>query len=534
MSITLEEQSEGALRRLPRAAAEVSRADGDARALAAAVERVLGRLESASAASAAGVATLASLDGAARRIEGVRGTLAEASGLADLLDRSPELLASGDVRALADALASMRRALAVVGGVPEFAAGAARVASLTDSLEALVQPALSSALASRDGAAARELVDVLRAAGRDAALQRVYVASRLQPLLTAWEEAGSGAPGGLEEQLPPFYDAVLATAEAEARWCAAALPEQHPALLLALLSELFARTQRAFATRLAAACAPGAPPAGAPKAAALPALLPLHAAAAAFARALARLLPGAPPAALRPVLDAATAPFEPYRAAYGDAERRALSADLARLDLRDAGGLGPAVRRMAASVPLAAEAVEAAAQRCAALTGGSEADALLRAADDALCSYLTSLHALLRRQRATLGLPADTSGSSSSAPPSDAQPPPAGLPASASSNALAQLAGGMADETVHAALELLPLGSALLARLAALEAALRGSLAEAATRLAAALPAGAAQTDGDATSEGDASDAAALGARDAKLVAAADVAAVRFWRFAFA
>jgi hypothetical protein len=113
-----------------------------------------------------------------------------------LLDRSPELLASGDVRALADALASMRRALAVVGGVPEFAAGAARVASLTDSLEALVQPALSSALAARDGASARELVDVLRAAGRDAALQRVYVAARLQPLLQQWLPLLRGARGG--------------------------------------------------------------------------------------------------------------------------------------------------------------------------------------------------------------------------------------------------------------------------------------------------------------------------------------------------
>jgi hypothetical protein len=554
VSIALEEQSEGALRRLPRAGAEVSRVDADARALAASVAGVLTRLETASAASAAGVASLASLDAAARRIETARGTLAEAAGLADLLDRSAELLASGDVRAIADALAAMRRALAVVGGVPEFAEGAARVAALTDALEQLVQPALGSALAARDGARAREMVDVLAAAGREGALQRVYVAARLQPLLTAWEE---GSTAGLAALLPAFYDAVLSCVEAEARWCADALPEHHPALLLALLGELHARVSKAYASRLAAAVAPpgaassaavaaaagasaAAAAAAAPRAAALPALIPLHASAASFGRALARLLAGAPPAALRPVLEAATRPFEPYRAAYGEAERRHLGADLSKLDLRDGGGLTAVVRRMALSVPLAAEAVEAAAARCVALTGGSEADALLRASDDALLSYLTSLHALLRRQRAALGLAASAADAASAAGAAAAAAAggaeDAAAAATAAANAAASaaataaaLGGGFADDTIHAALELLPLGAALLSRLSLLEAHLRGVLAEAATRLAPALPPADAEPagGGGAPAAAAASAEAAAAARDAALVVSADAAALR-------
>jgi hypothetical protein len=557
VSIALEEQSEGALRRLPRAGAEVSRVDVDARALAAAVGGVLTRLEAASAASAAGVASLASLDGAARRIETARGTLAEAAGLADLLDRSAELLASGDVRAIADALAAMRRALAVVGGVPEFAEGAARVAALTDALEQLVQPALGSALAARDGGRTREMVDVLCAAGREGALQRVYVAARLQPLLTAWEE---GSSAGLAALLPAFYDAVLGCVEAEARWCADALPEHHPALLLALLSELHARTSKTYASRLASAVAPpgaasaaavaaaagasaAAAAAAAPRSAALPALIPLHASAASFGRALARLLAGAPPASLRPVLEAATRPFEPYRASYGDAERRHLGADLSKLDLRDGGGLTAVVRRMALSVPLAAEAVEAAAARCVALTGGSEADALLRAADDALLSYLTSLHALLRRQRAALGLAASAADAASAAGAAAAAAAgaedggaaaaaAAATAAAAAAATAAALGGGFADDTIHAALELLPLGAALLSRLSLLEAHLRGVLAEASVRLAPALPPAdadpaAASAGGAAPAVAAASADAAAAARDAALVSTADAAALR-------
>lgn len=45
---------------------------------------------------------------------------------------------------------------------------------------------------------------------------------------------------------------------------------------------------------------------------------------------------------------------------------------------------------MNASVAAAAEAAEAAVQRCIALTGGSEADAMLRAIDDGLVAYLTA------------------------------------------------------------------------------------------------------------------------------------------------
>lgn len=529
--MALEEQSEAALRRLPRAGAEIARAEGDVRALSASVASVLGRLEEAQKASAASVGPLASLDGARRRLERARGTLAEAAGLADLLERSSTLLATGDVRALADALAAMRRALKVVGAAPEFAAGAARVAALEDALEKAVAPALQSALQARDAQRSGELAELLGSAGREEAVERAFVGARLPSLLLQWEGHLQGeeatAPPPLAQALQLCYDELVAAAQQEVRWVGASLPARSPALPLALLAELAQRTAKPLQQRITEECGAPASQGGAPRSTAaggpssatppptpLPTLLALHAPLAACTTALARLFQGAPPRALRGVLEALLRPLDPWLCAYGDAERRGLTASLARLDLRDAGGLAAAARRMGASVPQAAELVADAARRCALLTGGAEADALLRACDDALLSYLTSVHALLRRQRATLGLGSPGEASASTSAASDASDAPPGPPGAGHPH---PWASALPDETLQAAVELLPVGRALLSRLAQVEGALTASLGEASLRLAHALP-----PPGDV----EESDAAAR-AREGALLEQGDAAALR-------
>ena len=64
---------------------------------------------------------------------------------------------------------------------------------------------------------------------------------------------------GFAAWLPSFYDAVLNAASSEARWCATALPEGHPQMLLQLLHALFSRIDKAFRTRLASALVQGLP-----------------------------------------------------------------------------------------------------------------------------------------------------------------------------------------------------------------------------------------------------------------------------------
>ena len=62
---------------------------------------------------------------------------------------------------------------------------------------------------------------------------------------------------GFAPWLPSFYDAVLNAASSEARWCATALPDSHPGLLLQLLNALFSRIDKPFRTRLASALVQG-------------------------------------------------------------------------------------------------------------------------------------------------------------------------------------------------------------------------------------------------------------------------------------
>jgi len=53
-------------------------------------------------------------------MEGARDTLQEAAGLAELMASVEDVFATGNIRQMADTLASMRRGLKVVGSVPEF------------------------------------------------------------------------------------------------------------------------------------------------------------------------------------------------------------------------------------------------------------------------------------------------------------------------------------------------------------------------------------------------------------------------------
>ena len=64
---------------------------------------------------------------------------------------------------------------------------------------------------------------------------------------------------GFAAWLPSFYDAVLNAASSEARWCATALPDSHPQMLLQLLHALFSRIDKTFRTRLASALVQGLP-----------------------------------------------------------------------------------------------------------------------------------------------------------------------------------------------------------------------------------------------------------------------------------
>ena len=57
---------------------------------------------------------------------------------------------TGNLTKIAQTLASMRRCLAVVGNVPEFAGGKQKLVVLEDRLESMVLPQLTDALKARN------------------------------------------------------------------------------------------------------------------------------------------------------------------------------------------------------------------------------------------------------------------------------------------------------------------------------------------------------------------------------------------------
>ena len=145
ISLALEEQSVAGLQRIPRAVAEIDRVELESKNLQTRIAGILKRLDEAETGSRASVNLLRDIDAVKGRMDLTRDTLAEAAGLAEPMRSADDVFAGGNVRSMADIVASMRRSLKVVGSVPEFEDAPERVEALEHRLEQTVVPELAKA-----------------------------------------------------------------------------------------------------------------------------------------------------------------------------------------------------------------------------------------------------------------------------------------------------------------------------------------------------------------------------------------------------
>ncbi|KAK9829565.1 hypothetical protein WJX72_006519 [[Myrmecia] bisecta] len=452
----LEEQSTRALQRIPAAVHEMLHVKGDAVSLKTDAHKMLRQLDSAQQAAAHSVARLVEIDTVKSRMEAACKTLKEATELSDLFQRIEHTFASGDLPRIADMLATMRRSLSLVGDVPEFKGGMQRLQTLEDRFQALVEPALASALSQRRGDQVQQLSGMLLGIQRYGSLEKLYISARLAPLQALWDgfersaTAAASPSGNFATWLGTFYDEVLSATEAEAHWCASVLPDQHPQLVLRLLSSLFQKIDKAFRSRLASAC--GKVGGGS---AVLGLLLGMQESAVEFATSLHKSLSGVPLPDLQPVFAAVYSPYESQIRRYGELEGQRMHSDMASIRVpADADDdLETLIAAMSASVPQAVLIVESAKVRCMKLTGGTELQALMIVADDNLTDYINGLQAAVRTVRGQcLG---------------DAQP-------GATSESMREPAAVRSEDTA-AVLPLLTVAGTLASRLDQLNGALRGA-----------------------------------------------------------
>jgi hypothetical protein len=471
VSLALVDQAGRAAQRIPGAVRELLRIKDDAAAVRASAAATLRQLEgaggggeggggaAAAAAAPAAVAALEEIDAVKRRMEAACSTLKEAAGLSSLFHLVDDLFASGDLRRVGDALAGMRRGLAVVGdSVPEFRDGPRRLAALEDRLAAAAEGPLAAALARQRGDEAAVLAGALAAAGRGAAVARLYAAARAPPLQALWDGYAPGTP--FVPWLSTFYDQLVRTAAAECAWCAAALPQHYPALVLGLLGSFLEGVDKPHRARLAGALT-----------GASGSVLPLEhleqaaAAAADFGEALRAALGSAGAlggeggeGAFLGLYAQAAAPLEGALAQYPEKELQYLSAELQGLAGRAAraGAAAPEALApaLAAAVEPAFAAADAALARCLKLTEGSALPAMARALDRALQQYVSALQAPVAALRGRV--------------------------------AFQEGGGGGGQQAAEAVLPLLLLAEALTQRLAAFEAAVRAAAADAVPPLLAA------------------------------------------------
>jgi len=362
------------------------------------VAALLGAAAADAERASAATAPIAALDRAKRHMEGACRTLKEATELSGMFRRVEEVLALGDLPRVAELLASMAASLAIVGDVPEFRGGRARLGALEDALQARLDGTLAEALASGADARVPPLAGMLLAVGRYGTVEAAYVSSRLQRLHGAWEDlaaaaatvaaasgpaAAAAAAAAVDPaaHIAPFLQRLTAGLRQEAAWCAAVLPAQRGALLPALVRAVFGRVQRPL---LAAVAAPST---------GLAALAALAPDVELFACTLSELLADAAPEAGAGALRAALEGWEAALARYGSLEAAHLRAELARGAAADVGGeeLEGAARLLLGSLRAAFAALAGGLPRCLALSAGTELPALLRAVDGAAAGHVARL-----------------------------------------------------------------------------------------------------------------------------------------------
>ena len=242
LSMSLEERSREGVARVPKAVKEIEVVEGRVKRLHEEVRGILDRLDEVESESRASVEALRQLDAAKQRMESARETLQEANGLADLMASVDGIFASGNIRNMSESLARMKRGLAVVGDVPEFADGQDKVNAFEHKLEAIVRPALITALESQNSTAAREHRDVLRTTGRGSALESIYADTRVTSrMLKQWKsrerDATTTDAGRLDasvHMIDEFLKYCATALKEEISWCSSTFPED--AVLLIPLS----------------------------------------------------------------------------------------------------------------------------------------------------------------------------------------------------------------------------------------------------------------------------------------------------------
>ncbi|EFJ06368.1 hypothetical protein SELMODRAFT_135591 [Selaginella moellendorffii] len=421
IAAALEDQSTAALLRIPRALRDVSRLHDDALSLRSTVSGMLLKLRTAESLSAGSVAALSRVDLVKQRMEAAHKTLKDAAGLAQLCASVETVFASGNLDEAAGTLANMRRCLAVVGEVPEFASVKRELEALENRLDGMVQTRLTDALTQRKVESVQAFRAILLTIGRYNSLEQQYSKVRLKPLRRLWDEyesstdgVGSGKP--FIEWLPTFYDQVLLTLEQELKWCMTCFSEDYSRLISKLLIDTMSSIQTSFTARIEASITPGLhccifsqtlqrPP--------LNIILMLHNITSSFAKNVERLFSAADHQEMMRVLKAVYSPYEGYKQRYGELERVQLSSNLSSLDLKGAvqrsvGSRGvelsETVQRMESSVPELITFFESAVERCFNFTGGSEVEALLRALDETMIQYTSSLHEVLKSLRPVCGV----------------------------------------------------------------------------------------------------------------------------------
>ncbi|KAJ7562275.1 hypothetical protein O6H91_03G062100 [Diphasiastrum complanatum] len=536
LNSTLEEQSAGALLRVPRSLRDIGRLQDDAVSLRSTVSAICVNLKQTEGSSAESVAALARIDVVKQRMEGAYKTLQDAAGLAQLSANVEDVFASGDLPRVAETLAKMRRCLEVVGEVPEFATVKRQLVGLEDRLEGLVQPRLSDALSQR-----KLLRDIFITIGRYSSLEQQYSRVRMKPLRRLWEEfeagkgpnaigkpsigvtqgnerplTGRGTPEdgsviSFLDWLPRFYDEVLLIFELEIKWCTVAFPEDYKTLIPRLMIENMSAISSSFIARIEATSdeisggsksfsggnlmdrtAREASGMQKGETTRLGTLIALHNTTGSFSKNFQHLLSGVELAEIAQVVKAIYSPYAVYKERYGELERAQLLTELASLDLRGAvpravGSRGvelsETVWRMEASIPDVTVSLEAAVERCMSFTGGSEAEALIHTLDDVVVHYTATLHDILKSLRAICGVDRahqDVSTEVSSTKRDGKIGPDSAI---ASANSTDIVPEEEEWSIVQGALQLLTVADNIGSRFSVFEASLRGTLGRLGHRL---------------------------------------------------
>ena len=389
LNTALEDQCNAVVQSVPRVIREAGQLELEAALLSDKLATIRAEMESVEMETRENMSSLVRMDAVKERLSATSRALQEADNWTSLDNQVEDAFDNNEHCVVTEKLAGMQQSLRLLSHVPDYQERLAHLEQHKNRLEATLSPLLVAAFTTRNTETALGLVQMFRSIERDKQLTKYYHKCVRAGLLQHWAGLVSEGEGELEGWLDSWYSHLLTELAHHQTWVNTVFSQVSSSVLLCeLLTDVFSSLHPSPQFCLEAAVKLTTDVLGL--------LLTIKTSTDKFLASVETFVAGAGDQKLRELGKAVYRPFLGQIGRYEDLEVAVMTGAVQSWVVEKKDTIDE-LHSLTGSVSKLAGLVEAATQRCLALTAGTAFPALSRAVARSLDTHLDRYRKLTRR-----------------------------------------------------------------------------------------------------------------------------------------